>query len=587
MNLLIGVGAVLCVVVVSLVAPRIGVAAPLLLVLLGVGISVIPSVPPIEVDPELILAVVLPPLLYSAAVSVPTMDFRRDFGAISGLSVVLVLLSSILLGLFFSAVVPGVELATGIALGAIVSPTDAVATGIARRLGVAPRVLTVLEGESMLNDGAALVLLRSAVAAIATTVSLWGVLGQFVWAVVAAVVIGLLVGRANLMVRRRVTEASVSTAISFVAPFVAYLPAEAVGASGLVAAVVAGLVTGQGAPKYLRPQDRLYEESNWRTIELLLEGGVFLLVGLELDGVLNDVEENHGNVWGGVGIAVAAVALLLVVRAAYVLPLVLSARRRQQRAPRFRERLNDAVDLLEHGDVPPGRRRWGPGGRAPDEDPDRAARRDAIFRKRVRRAFADVDYVLGAPLGWREGAVLVWAGLRGVVTVAAVQTLPADTPSRSLLVLIAFVVAGVSLLVQGGTMPWVLRALGLVDERATGSDPDLVPLFAALSRAAERVLDGDGLTRPDGTPYDAEVVRRARAAYLREQAEDEQEALERKRTVTQYRELRLRVIEAQREALLTARSVGMFSSAALATALAMLDAEQIDVEMRVGPKRTE
>ena len=161
----IAVLVVLAITAASVLAPRIGTAAPLVLLALGMVVSLLPFTPEFVLDPELILAGILPPLLYSASVSMPTMDFRRDFGAISGLSVLLVLVSSVCLGVFFTAHLPGIDLALGIALGAIVSPTDAVATTIVKRLGVQPRLTTVLEGESLLNDATALVLLRSATAA--------------------------------------------------------------------------------------------------------------------------------------------------------------------------------------------------------------------------------------------------------------------------------------------------------------------------------------------------------------------------------------------------------------------------------------
>lgn len=561
--LLVGMAAIVCIVAVTVLAPRVGVAAPLLLVLVGVSISLLPFVPPIEITPEVLLAGVLPPLLYSTAVSMPAMDFRRDFTAISGLSVVLVVLSAVLLGLFFRAVVPGIELSTGIALGAIVSPTDAVATSIVRRLGVSPRVVTVLEGESLLNDASALVLLRSAVAATAASVSVWGVAADFVWAVVAAVVIGLVVGRVNLVVRRRIREAPLNTAISFVVPFVAYVPAEHFGASGLVAAVTAGLVTGVGAPKYLRPQDRLYESSNWRTIELLLEGGVFLLMGLELYGVLEDVRDAHGSPVLALLVGLSAGAIILAIRSAYVLPILLSARRRRRNVPEFRQRVEGLQQRLERGEL--------------DSSLEKHVRR------RIGRAMGDMDYLMAVPLGWREGVVLIWAGMRGVVTVAAAQSLPVDTPERSTLILIAFVVASGTLLVQGGTLPWVIRALGLAQDQGGGSDPDLLELQSEMSRAAARLLDDPQLRADDGSPYDEQVVERTRRALLQAQSEDSEEIAESRRIRDQVRELRLRTIEIEREALLRARALGTYSSAALSEALAILDADQITLELRAGP----
>ncbi len=421
---------------------------------------------------------------------------------------------------------------------------------------------TWLVGESRLIDASALVLLRSAVAATAASVSVWGVAADFVWAVVCAVVIGLVVGRLNLVVRRRIHEAPLNTAISFVVPFVAYVPAEHFGASGLVAAVTAGLVTGVGAPKYLRPQDRLYERANWRTIELLLEGGVFLLMGLELYGVLEDVQDAHGSPVFALLVGLAAGAIILAIRSAYVLPILLSARRKRRNAREHRQRVEDLQQRLDRGEVDTFRERH--------------------VRRRIGRAMADMDYLMAVPLGWREGVVLVWAGMRGVVTLAAAQSLPVDSPERSTLILVAFVVAAGTLLVQGGTLPWVVRALGLAQDEGGGSDPDLVELQFEMSRAAAKLLDSSELRAGDGTPYDAEVVERARRALLHAQSDDAEEIAESRRIRDQVRELRLRTIEVEREALLRARALGSYSSAALSEALAILDADQITLELRAG-----
>src|SRR5215203_870920 len=170
---------------------RMGFAAPLLLVVAGIGTSLLPFVPEVQVEPEWIPSGVLPPLLYSASVSMPSMNFRREFGAISGLSFVLVVVSSLALGAVFAWLIPGLGLAWGIALGAIVSPTDAVATSIVKRTGAPPRVVTVLEGESLLNDATALVIMRAAIAGAAVSVSLWGVLYSFVYSIAVARIVGL------------------------------------------------------------------------------------------------------------------------------------------------------------------------------------------------------------------------------------------------------------------------------------------------------------------------------------------------------------------------------------------------------------
>jgi len=565
---LIGLLAVLGIAGVSAVSARLGVAAPLLLVALGVGVSLLPFVPAIEIDAEWILMGVLPPLLYSASVSMPAMDFRRDFGTIGSLSVVLVVISSLLVGLFIAAVVPGVGLATGIALGAIISPTDAVATSIVKRLGAPPRVVTVLEGESLLNDATALVLLRSAIAATSVSVSVVGVVGDFVWAVLIAVVVGLLVGRLTLLVRSRIVDPAVNTAISFAVPFIAYLPVEHLGGSGLVAAVAAGLVTGHSAPRYLEPAHRRAEEQNWRTVELLLEGGVFLLMGLELYGLVEDLDDSGGGLGTALWVGAVAALIVIVVRTAYVVPLLVGLARRAERNEALRDRLSDMQGRIDD-----------PSFFADAARPGRVIgeRRQEQFRTRVRRGIADVDYLAGSPVGWREGTVMVWAGMRGVVTLAAAQTLPEDTPERSLLILVAFVVAAGTLVVQGGTLPFVVRRLGLVSAPPAEQDPDRDALIRGLGDAAGRMLADPGLVRADGTPYDPDLLERTRGWTLaRVDAREEADA----DLAAQQAELRIAILVAMRAELLRVRSDGLHSSEVLEDALAILDAEQISIEMR-------
>lgn len=579
--LIVAVVAAILIIAVTSLAPKAGVAAPLVLVVLGAGVSLLPWVPAVEIPPEVILGGVLPPLLYSAAVGLPSMDFRRDFTAIGGLSVTLVVISSVLLGLLFRWLIPGIDLATAIALGAIVSPTDAVATSIVKRLGASPRVVTMLEGESLLNDASALVLLRSAIAATAASVSLWEVVGDFAYAALVAVAIGVPVGWLGLRVRRRLGHAALSTAMSFVVPFVAYIPAEELGASGLVAVVAAGLVTGNGSPRYLRPQDRIAERSNWHTVELLLEGAVFLIMGIELFALIEDVESGTGSVWQAVQVAAIAAVAILVVRAAFVTPLIGIQARRARRGEAVRKTLSAFQDRIDQ------RAAAAPPASAEPEQATgrRKGRRSTAERLEriqgtLRRRTADIDYDLARPLGWREGTLLVWAGMRGVVTLAAAQTLPGGpdgTPHRSFLILVAFGVAFGTLLVQGSTLPWVTRRLGLIEQDTAG---DLPALRRETEQAARDFLADP--RRPDGTPYDAGVVARVRKDTYREHESQDEDAVLTKERFIQYRELRLATITAQREELLAARSAGTYDSAQLGNALELLDAEQIAVEMRKG-----
>jgi NhaP-type Na+/H+ or K+/H+ antiporter len=609
--MLVAVASVAVIIAVSALAPRAGVGAPLVLVLIGLGVSFLPAVPALEVEPEIILAGVLPALLYAAAASFPSMDFRRDFGAISGLSVLLVVVSAVVLGFVFSWMIPGLDLAAGIALGAIVSPTDAVATSIIKRLGAPARVVTVLDGEGLLNDATSLVLLRSAVAATAASVSFWSVVGDFVWAVAIAVVSGVVVGLVGLRVRRRLPTPALSTGVSFLVPFAAYWPAEALEASGIVASVTAGLVTGTLSARYLTPQVRSAEKTNWRTVEGLLEGALFLVMGLEFFALVTDVQAEHGSLWQALWVAVVAAVGVIAIRAAFILPLLRLLARRRRRGEEMRgalttmqDRLDaklarrddsrpmtsaDAVDVLHAAwpeeDQERRRRRQEQWERRVAEHPEEARHRQRLldrldqFRRRLTRRVADIDYLAAAPLGPKEGVVLVWAGMRGVVTLAAAQTLPQDFPQRSLLVLVAFGVAVGTLLVQGGTLPWVVRRLGLAGVESPTAADHAAGLRAVVHDAATGLLDG-APARPDGTRYEPDVVATVRGAVVREESERDEDAARSDELSAQYFELRVRVIEAQRDALLRARADGTFDSALLSRALDLLDAEQIAVEMR-------
>jgi CPA1 family monovalent cation:H+ antiporter len=520
-------------------------------VALGIGVSLLPSVPAVVIEPDWILAGVLPPLLYSASVSMPGMDFRREFTAIAGLSVALVVLSSIILGLFFSWIIPGLSLPWGIALGAIVSPTDAVATSIVKRLGAPPRIIAMLEGESLLNDATALVLLRAAIAGTAASVSLWSVVGNFAYAVVVAVVIGLIIGKLNLLVRARVKDATVNTVISFTVPFLASIPAEMLHASGLVAAVVAGLVTGRGAIRVLSPQHRLSDSQNWKTIELILEGAIFLTMGLELTAIVGDVQADHGGIDFSIAIAAAALVLTIVVRTVYVTLLLSGLQRNANRKARRKPRLAQIKEQLENPDTGFSRRR----GPAPQARIDR-------FSGTLRRMLADIEYFASQPLGWREGSIVVWAGMRGAITLAAAQTLP-DTHLRSVLVFIAFLVAGGSLLLQGGTLArvfsWVKPAT--VDPAAEGVER--VRLMALLDAAADEARADE-----------------ARAAAARADHSDPGDT---RWPAAESKRLRLAEIASQRAALLRARDDGTFSASSLNAALSVLDADQVRLELTGAP----
>lgn len=595
-KILIVVGAILLIVAVIEFSPRIRVPSALSLVVVGAAIGILPIVPAVHLDPEWILVGVLPPLLYSAAVQMPAMEFRRDFGAISALSVLLVVISSVVLGVFFWAVVPGIGIATGIALGAIVSPTDAVATSIAKKLGVPSRVTAVLEGESLLNDATALVLLRAAVAATAASVSFGGVVVNFAWAVAAAVVIGTIVGMLNLRVRARIGDPAVNTALSFTVPYLAYLPTEHLGASGLVAAVTAGLITGAGSARFLPPAHRISDAQNWRMVEMLAEGAVFFLMGLELFGLMGDVADEHDGAIHAAWLGLAGLGIALVIRAIYVAPTVWWLDRRRKRGQKLRPVLESftatptlATSPAQHSPV--GRRvsrwRWRARFRR-YRDPDLTELSEVspetagAINARVVRALADIDYYDDTRIGPKEGTIMVWAGLRGVVTVAAAQTLPADTPSRSLLVLAAFVVAAASLLIQGGTLSWLIRRLRLPDTTADDR-AERVSLRREMDRAMRTAMQESERIRE--IPWMRDRIEQA----TREAEEDSEQGAGTGPTSglssterAQMRTVRREIITAQRRHLLRLRHEGSYSSEALSRMLRQLDVEELGLDLQAG-----
>lgn len=567
---LVGVAGIVLIVAATAFGRRLGVAAPLLLVLAGIGYSFIPGVPVIEVEPELVLMGVLPPLLYAAAIQLPVVDFRRNVGSISALSVVLVLVSALLTGLVLFALLPGLDLATAIALGAVISPTDVVAaTSIGKRLGLPPRLLAILEGEGLVNDATALVLLRSAIAASALTASdafdVWGAVGDFGYAVVVAAAIGLVVGVVAVFVRRRLDQPVLDTAISFAVPFVAYLPAEALHGSGVIAVVAAGIYSGHQSA-LLSPPSRAAERLNWRTVQFVLENGVFLLMGAQLSGIVSDIESGDLAWHEAVLLGLLAAAVLMALRFAFVWPLLLLVRRGERRSEDRARRATAIGDRFAA---------------APESLSPRLTKRMAQLRRRLEIAQNDAAQLRAEGLGWRGGVVLGWAGMRGVVTLAAAQSLPRETPYYEQLVLIAFTVAVATLLVQGGTLPLVIRLTGIRGSDRAADRRELATLLDEMEQAGLAALEQPRLELPDGSAIDEAVIARVRrdtslaseVAWERVEHGDEEDGILQS-PHRQYRELRREVLAAERAVLLDARARGAYASRILQRAQSLLDLEE-------------
>lgn len=568
---LLGIIGIAVLVAVSVLSRRVGVAAPLILVVVGIGLSFIPGVPSFSIPDEWILTGILPPLLYAAALKTPVTDFRRNLTPIASLSVALVVVSAFVTGFLLHALLPGLGLAAAIAVGAVISPPDAVAaTSIGRRLGLPSRLLTVLEGEGLVNDATALVLLRSAIAASAGALTgFGGAAGAFAFAVVVAVLVGYVVGVVTVFVRSRLDDPILDTALSFAVPFIAFIPAEGLGASGVLAVVVAGIYTGHRSASHLDARARISDNVNWRTVQFLLENGVFLLIGLEIRSLLQNIDESLLTVQRTVLIGLLATLVLIVLRFLWVFPLVLLMRWLPSRAERHTRHLRRGLGRLR---------------RHPTLDARQQRRRRAMTRILQRRR-ADLELERREGFGWKGATVLGWSGMRGVVTLAAAQSLPSSFAYREQLVLIAFTVAVATLLVQGSTLPTLIRVLKIEGTDEVADREESTALFDELRTEGLRVLDDPQVIIGEDVQMDEDVLDRVRTETgMRTELEWEKAQVPEQKFVRsphrQYRDLRLAVLEAERQALLAARSQGTYSSRALAKAQRILDVEEARVRPR-------
>lgn len=563
---LFGVIGVVAVVAFAAFSAKLGIAAPLLLVVVGIGYSFIPGVPQVKLPPEIVLMGLLPPLLYSAAITVPIVDFRRNFGTITALSVVLVIVSAFATGTVLYSIFPDLSYAAAIAIGAVISPPDVVAaTAIGRRLGLPPRLLTILEGEGLVNDATALVLLRTAIAATAVEVTFGAAVLDFLYAAATAVAIGLAVGIVTVFVRAKLRDPVLDTAVSFVVPFLAFIPAEAANASGVIAVVTAGLYSGHQSAARFTARSRINERLNWRTVQFVLENGVFFLMGAQIVFVTEEVIEDGESITDAIGLGLLSTAILIGVRVLFMGPVLLRLRLRGEFAERRNLRFSAAVNRIRHiGD-----------------SSARSTRRLRRAERIERRRTVDLKSLRSEGLGWRGGVVLSWAGMRGVVTLAAAQSLPVDTPYRAQLVLIAFTVAIVTLLVQGGTLPVLIRLSGVRGNDRTADRRELASLLDDIGKAGVGALENPDFELPNGQKVDPDLVERVRqdtmigAASAWERADNgggEDGIADSPHQ--QYRALRLEVLQAERDALLEARSDGVYASRILQRAQAMLDLEE-------------
>ncbi len=427
---------------------------PIPLVIGGLAIGLIPAMPNIELDPDLVLLVFLPPLLYQGAFFYDLRALRDDARVIALNSIGMTLATAAVVGVVAHEVID-LPWAVSFALGAIVSPTDpAAATAIMRRVGAPRRLVNILEGESLVNDAAALVTFKVAVAAaIGEGVSASDTILQFVGDAAGGVAIGLVIGWMIAEIRKRVSDVNTELTISLFSAYGAFIPADQLGFSGVLAVVACGLVLGFRAPEIASPESRMQGYAMWSILTFLLNATLFILIGLQLPAIVDGLSgEPAGQV---VGYAALICAVVIAMRFAWTNLITVVIRTLDRRPSQLARRTN-----------------------------------------------------------WQTRIVGSWSGMRGAVSLAAALALPLETnagepfPGRDLIQFITFSLILVTVVGQGLTLPWVIRRLGLIEDGADEENEELRARLVIARAALDRVeaLEEEEWTRD-------ETIERVRALY--------------------------------------------------------------------------
>jgi monovalent cation/hydrogen antiporter len=500
----------------SYVARRIGVIEPILLLAAGVVLGLVADLPEVELAPDIVFVLFLPPILFAAAYFTPIRDFRANARPILLLAVGLVLFTTLAVGLVVNAMVPGMGFAAALTLGAIVAPPDAVAaTAIFQRLGVPRRIVTILEGESLINDATSLIAYRAASAAALglMTFSLLGSTVDFIVVAIGGVLVGAVIGLVSTALLQRTGDPRLEIVVTLIAPATAYLGAEQFGLSGVLATVVAGFITGRRAARVLSPDARLLGSGAWQIVIWAINAFVFLFIGLQLPTILDGLASIAPEVLIWYGVVVSAT--VIVARIVWLYPATY--------LPRFL-----SAKLRARDPYPPAR---------------------AVF-------------------------IVAWAGMRGVVSLAAALALATDFPQRALILYLTFCVIVATLVGQGLTLPWLTRKLGVTSSgdalRSEETHARLTAVEAALGRLEE--LRGE---YPDHVPL-IDQIRDELEHEVTHVAPGEDVTIdEAEREALDHRAIRAAVLLVQREAVIRLRDDGIINDATLRRIELELDLEAV------------
>ena len=503
---LILMGLLLAIAALLVAAPALHVPYPILLVLGGLALGFIPGVPTLQLPPELVLIAFLPPLLYSAAFFTSLRELRENIRPIGTLAIGLVLVTMTAVAVVAHAMVDDMSWSAAFVLGAVVAPTDPLAaSAIMRRLGVPRRAITIVEGESLVNDGTALVLYRVAVtAAVAGTFSVWEASWRLVWSIVGGVAIGLIVGFLVAFVRRRIDNPPVEVTIALITGYLAFIPANAAQASGVLAVVTAGIYLGWRTPELTSFQTRLTGNAVWEIFTFVINAVLFALIGLQLPSILDALTGYAGSklVWWGVIVTGTVVVTRLVF-------------------------------------VP-------------------------VFTYLPKRFLGSFDANNPAP-PVNRAAVVAWAGMRGAVSLAAALAVPLTTnagdsfPQRDLIVFLTFCVILGTLVFQGLTLPMLINVLGVeadhLDEKEEAK-ARIKAADAAIARLSE--LESEDWVRDDTAERLRGLYGFRRNRFASRFDRDDDGAIEEQSL--SYQRLRRELLDAERSELVNLRRNGVISS---------------------------
>jgi monovalent cation/hydrogen antiporter len=519
------VGLLVAVAGLSALARWLAVPYPIVLVIGGALFGFVPGVPEVRLDPDVVLVIFLPPLLYAAAFFANLNDIRANLRGVALTSVGLVLITMVAVAIAAHALIGGLPWAAAFALGAVVSPTDPLAgAAIMRRLGVPRRMVSAVEAEGLFNDATALVAYRVAVVAVVSgSFSLVDAGLSFIAGAAGGVAIGLIVGRVIAAIRERTADTQVSITISLLSGYAAFVPADAVGASGVLAAVTTGIYMGIKGPSIIPARTRLQGFMVWDILDFLINAALFVLVGLQLRTVVNGLAGRSGATLAGYALAVSAVVIVMRLIWFFTVPYL--------------------IRLLDR----------------------RPSQRDRRVGPQLR-------------------LVIAWSGMRGAVSLAAALALPLKTdagtqfPERNLLIFLTFAVILSTLVLQGLSLPILIRRLGIT----TDDDEDSEEVRARLAATKAALAQLDALADEDWTRDDSiERMRRAyeyrKRRFAARAGKIEDDGYEDRSLA--YQQLLQSVLGAQRDALVQLRNEGAISNEVMNRVVRDLDLEESRLEI--------